>query len=431
MDIIAAQAKRFFDTLLKTERLPRADLDAYQAGLLSKLLGHARRTTPFYAERIPEDLAPGSEAWSRLPTLERTDLVQRRDELESRAIPPGFGTVRHAPTGGSTGTSQAILLTDLESMGRVVATYRMFHAHGLDPKLPLFMIRRPQHGSGRSDSLVFRKWAYPWLDESDLGDRIHVDLATPAREQLSIIDARAPAYVNTLPSNTLRIALEAGRDAARPKVPALVSVAELLPPETRRLAEVVFGSRVINVLSSAEGGIVAVECPQEGRFHLQSELVRVEVLDADGRSCRPGERGELTVTPLYNYAMPLIRYRSGDFAVAGGPCRCGRSTPTLERFVGRRQHIFTLRGLPSDVPPIDRVVISRALGHTFWQVVQTGPSSVVLRHEAPKPDTAGLDEAMTHLRGVFGDGVTMGSEWRDRIPLTSGLKFHHCINDTV
>ena len=61
-------------------------------------------------------------------------------------------------------------------------------------------------------------------------------------------------------------------------------------------------------------GIIALQCPSGGLYHLQSESVHVEILDEAGRPCAPGEIGRVIVSPLHNFAMPLLRYESGDYA---------------------------------------------------------------------------------------------------------------------
>lgn len=48
------------------------------------------------------------------------------------------------------------------------------------------------------------------------------------------------------------------------------------------------------------------------------------------------------VTPLHNYAMPLIRYEIGDQAEVGESCSCGRNLPVIRRIVGRHQDMATL-----------------------------------------------------------------------------------------
>ena len=49
--------------------------------------------------------------------------------------------------------------------------------------------------------------------------------------------------------------------------------------------------------------------------------------------------GRVVVTHLHNYAMPLIRYEIGDYAIAGGNCDCGINLPVLERVVGRTRNL--------------------------------------------------------------------------------------------
>ncbi|MBK6901205.1 MAG: hypothetical protein IPH09_18735 [bacterium] len=59
----------------------------------------------------------------------------------------------------------------------------------------------------------------------------------------------------------------------------------------------------------------------------------VEILDGND-PCEPGRMGELVITELNDYAMPLIRYRTGDYAmIAVKPCSCGRCTRRI------REHI--------------------------------------------------------------------------------------------
>jgi phenylacetate-CoA ligase len=83
-----------------------------------------------------------------------------------------------------------------------------------------------------------------------------------------------------------------------------------------------------------EVGPIAYQCEQ-GRLHVMSENLLVEVLTEKGELAGPGQTGEIVVTDLNNRAMPLIRYRLGDFAVVGRPCSCGRGFPVLENIRGR------------------------------------------------------------------------------------------------
>jgi phenylacetate-CoA ligase len=287
--------------------------------------------------------------------------------------------VKTISSGGSTGDPVLLSLTELENLARVTATYRMLDWFGLDQSLPMVMLRKRQvfardEGDPRPDL-----WGFPWRDSSILGDRVFIDVATPPSDQLAVLTRLAPALVNTFPSNILALCIEAERTGRHPPVPAIVSVAEQLTPDIRQAARSVLQTRLIDVLSSSEGGVIAVECPEGGQLHIQSELVIVEILHPSGRPCDPGEVGEITVTPLYNYAMPILRYRSGDFAEQGTLCRCGRTLPTIARFVGRREHLFRAADGSLALPELDRLRISRIVGNLEWQLVQTTASEVEFR----------------------------------------------------
>jgi phenylacetate-CoA ligase len=423
-------AKEYMETLLRTQHFAPADLDAYQAGILAHLLRHAKANVPFYRDRIfpAQDIKVASPAWLDVPTIDRGVVATQGVALRALRTPEGHGKIRLASSGGSTGSPIQVAVSELEALGRVVCTYRMFVDYSMQPSLPLFMIRRQPTGLRSPEGVVAGKWAFPWLPREQIGDRIHLDIGLPPPAQIDRLTERSPAYVNTLPSNLLRIGLEARRQPRPLAVPIVVSVAEYLPPEVRTLARETLGSRVINILPSSEAGVIAIECPEAGKLHIQSELTLAEIIDERGQPCEPGQTGELVVTPLYNYGMPLIRYRSGDFVVKGAPCACGRSLPTIERFVGRKEHLFVLPDGVRELPPIDRVFVSELVGHDAWQFVQTSAHTAELRSEP----SAKLHDAAEAIQRHASDAVRglLSVEVREvpAIPLTAGGKRHFTVN---
>ena len=423
-------SKAYLDTLLRTERLPAAELAAYQTDLLRRFLDHAAANVPFYRGRLPAGpIDVESEAWLAIPTIDRSTLAEHGTLLRAERLPDGHGQEERTSTGGSTGAPVVSALSGLESYGRVAITYRMFASHNLDPAMPMFQIRNRGYAANWTDALVFRKWAYPWLPEAELGDRIFVDFERPPAEQLARIDERTPAYLNTLPSNLLRLIVEARRTGKRPRIPAIFTVAEYLAPEVARMAQETFGGRVADILTSSEAGPIAIQCGESPLYHIQSERVLAEILDPDGRPVAPGEAGEVTVTPFYNYAMPLIRYRSGDFVVKGGACSCGRSLPTIARFAGRREHMFRDPDGSTRLPPIDRVWIYETLGHEAWQLVQTEPGVAVLRYEPSQNMPARRGAILDHLRAALGDGWAVELTEAANVPKATSGKRHFCVNE--
>ncbi len=418
--------------MLKTERAPQSEIDGYQGQLLTVLYQHAVGNVPFYQSYPALDvpIKTGSTGWNSLPFISRHDLAKHANAIRTRHMPASHGIVMPVQSGGSTGQPVRIALSALEFVARIVNTYRMFLAWGMDVTRPLFMIRKPQIGSERQDGPGFRKWGFPWLPEAELGARLHMDISTPAATQLAHIAREAPAYVNTLPSNILRLGLEGRKLDSPPRIPFLIAVAEHLPEEVKALAETTFGSRVINILSSSEGGVIAIECPVSGLLHVQSELVFAEIIRADGAPCEVGEVGELVVTPLYNYASPLIRYRSGDFVEKGPACPCGRTLPTIARVVGRREHMFRFPDGRRSLPAIDRVRVCEILGHEAWVFAQTAMSAAEL-HVAEGGYEGRERDLLSLLSSATGPSFSVNLKRVGSLPLTSGGKRHFCVNTTV
>ncbi|MGV8042044.1 MAG: hypothetical protein AB2L07_18940 [Thermoanaerobaculaceae bacterium] len=105
-----------------------------------------------------------------------------------------------------------------------------------------------------------------------------------------------------------------------------------------------------------ETGPVACSCPA-GELHVLPPDLHVEVVRPDGGPAAPGERGEVTVSGGRNPLLPLLRYRTGDFArMACEPCGCGDPAPRLLGLAGREPVLFRA----DDGTPVGAVDISRA-----------------------------------------------------------------------
>ncbi len=76
-----------------------------------------------------------------------------------------------------------------------------------------------------------------------------------------------------------------------------------------------------------------VECLARRGYHLCEADLLVEVVDPETGQVQPqGEAGEIVVTTLTRRAMPLIRYRTGDFSrLLPGACPCGSVLRRLDR----------------------------------------------------------------------------------------------------
>jgi phenylacetate-CoA ligase len=83
-------------------------------------------------------------------------------------------------------------------------------------------------------------------------------------------------------------------------------------------------------------GNIACNCDKSIGLHLIPDIHYLEIVDDEGREVKAGKSGNIIITLLTNYTMPLIRYKIGDRGALyekNGLCRHG--LPFLEKIEGR------------------------------------------------------------------------------------------------
>jgi len=109
-------------------------------------------------------------------------------------------------------------------------------------------------------------------------------------------------------------------------------------PEQKELIENKLGIRVYNWYGHSEKLVLGGYCKWNDLFHMEPTYGFFELIDENGKPINePGITGEIVGTTLHNKYMPLIRYRTGDYAeYAGNYCpQCGRHLPLLKKIYGR------------------------------------------------------------------------------------------------
>jgi hypothetical protein len=94
-------------------------------------------------------------------------------------------------------------------------------------------------------------------------------------------------------------------------------------------------------------------------MHLRENHIIPEIIDEAGNVLPDGQYGELVITTIGADAMPLIRYRTGDFTRILPPCQCGSVTKRIDR-VSRRNGIISIEELDSILFPIPALIDYRA-----------------------------------------------------------------------
>lgn len=404
---------------------------------LRLLVTHAAAQIPFHAKRLkaaginPAALTP--ETWSRLPTLTRQDLQTQGDALLARAVPKSHGALTAVTSGGSSGVPVRVRKTALDNL-----MWNAFHVreelwHRENPTATMARIRRVPPGVTPQQEAAIRSpaglevpdWGPPTNLLWQTGRVVLMDDRQPTADQVALLDRLRPGYLFTFPAN-LRLIMAHYREAARPapQLQAVWTMSETVDADTRAACRAIFGCRIVDSYTSAEAGYMALQCPeQETHFHVQAEAMLLEVLDEAGHPCPPGQEGRVVITPLHNFATPLLRYEIGDMAELGQPCPCGRGLPVLQRIVGRTFDFLHLpngqrRRVDSGFYGIAKIPAVRE-----FQVAQRAADHIELRLVLSRP--LGEDETTairTALARDFGPEFRVDIIPRENIPRTAAGK---------
>jgi phenylacetate-CoA ligase len=392
--------RHFGATLRATERLGQEEMRAYQAPLLDRLVRHAADTVPFYRERLAPLFVAGKvdlSRWSEIPLLGRAEAVAAGDDLKSRDVPPELGSSSTGYSSGSTGIPFEHLRDRLARVASQANTERSFRWWRVDTSRPLAAITHGAH-AGAPEGRTLTGWSSRHPDAPNY----MLSVKTGVGEQLDWLLRRRPTYLVTYPSNLRELAAQAQRQGAVLRLDTVMSIGAMVDAPLRELCRAVFGARILDTYGAEEAGHIAAACPDCGGYHVSAESVLVEVLDKDGNAAAPGETGDVVVTPLYGYAMPLIRYRIGDLAVAGVvDAGCDRRLPVLARILGRYRNVFRFADGSSSWPmiPLDR--LKAVLPVRQYQCVQISPAAVEFRY-VRDPGGPPLDlVALTGLARTF------------------------------
>lgn len=237
----------------------------------------------------------------------------------------------------TTGTTGHPLL--IPSHPVVAARYAAFHKRAL---------RRvgiePQHGKGQVGVVLLgfqeRCFTYvsvtPTMGESGLAKlNLHLNDWRDPLDRARYLDALAPEIVAGDPISFAEYLTLPLTQSPR----ALISVSMQLMPGLRAQLEHRFGCPVMDIYSLNEVGPVAVfDATLGGHLLLQPRLY-IEILGRDGAPVAPGMPGEITVSGGFNDCLPLLRYRTGDFASlassAEGPLLVGLSGRQPVRYLAQ------------------------------------------------------------------------------------------------
>ena len=400
-------------------------LREFQWKELRALLKHAYEFSPWYRARFvelgmtPDDVREPAD-FAGLPPISREDIVANREEMHATNY---RGRTYEHRTGGSTGKPLGFYINRNSYDWRVAVSRRGYDWAGCEEGRRHFYVwgaplrRQPlrERVKTRLNDAALRREIFSSYKFSEQGMAECVERINKFRPSTLI------GYTNALHVLAQHV-IEHGKAIA--PLGAVITAAEGVNAQQRAAIEKAFRAPIFVSYGSREFMLIAMECEQHAGLHISSDNLYVEVSAGD-RLAAVGDAGELLVTDLHNFGMPLIRYRIGDIGVQkAGFCPCGRGLPLLDRVEGRVLDMIRT--------PDGRVVPGEFFARLFrefdavkqFQIIQerldTVVIKVVLRTGCRADELPRLD---LETQKVLGASITVNVEFVPEIPLTASGKF--------
>ena len=356
----------------------RDEIQSYQLVHLKRLLEYASKHSEYYKKSFeyegvkPSDLQRLDDL-NKFPFLSKNDLATKKEILSTTN--KSIWTTQKT-TGGSTGQAVTIL-KNVDALARErAATWTAYEWANIS-------IGDPQARFWGSPLHQSQQFKYKIIDLISNRMRLSAFEVNNSRleEYYQKLLQFKPVYLYGYVSIIEAFAkfMQERNYKLPSSVKSIITTSEVLTDNIRQTIEAAFHLKVFNEYGCGEVGSIAHEC-EHGSMHVLDENIIVEVETGINHS----DEGEIIVTDLHNYVMPIIRYRLGDYAsITNKTCLCGRTLKVLGNIHGRAYDcIFTKEGKmyhPEIVMYIFEDIKNRMGGVSQFQVIQESTDNVLVK----------------------------------------------------
>lgn len=390
---------------------------------VARLIEHVHANVPYYRDLMderglrPADLTRAADL-EKLPLLSKDQIMEHHDRLIARNVPRRLWA--HHNTGGSTGRTLSFWIQKRYTMERELAFMhdqwarvgyrlgdRVARIRGDAPPVP----GQLAHRIGSQNVLA-----------------ISTFFLTPDRagELLRELEAFRPRFLHVYPSTIVYLTQLFEERGLRPRLPELRAVlcgSENLYDGQRRIIRDFWGCRAYAWYGLGEGCLLGGGCENSDAYHFFTEY---GVLELVPDPAVPGE-DELVGTTLGNPVMPLLRYRTQDYArrEADRCDACGRPYDLVPRIEGRLQEYIVAED--GRILPITSLIWGQhyeCFGRIRkFQIVQEEPGRIRMRVvRRPSFTEADGRELRERTERATGGAIRVSVEYADDIEATRAGK---------
>jgi len=428
---------RNFRYLRSIEHLSPKQLQRLQEEKLRKLLLHAFGNVPYYRDILSDvgvikNKQICLENFEKIPFLTKAQLAREADRLRSNDYEQRNYYVNH--TGGSTGQPVTFIQDREYKCWSMAHQYYSQWICGLEPGEATIKIWGSERDVFRSSEKLSSRLQRGLFNTTVLNGFLMSEQRMA--DYVTIWNRIRPKVITAYTSCILEFARYVKLSKRKVFKPlAIICCAETLTEDIRSYIEQVFSCPAINFYGARDAGTIACECENKKGLHVFELENKVEIVDRRGRMCETGQIGDIAVTTLNNFSMPLIRYKIGDTAVGATSetCTCGRGWPLIEKLTGRSMDIFRTKqgtAVPAEffIHAIG-VVYNRDFIKQF-QVVQKDYDHILVKLVLTDPEqmSASKGPLTKTIQKVMGSECRVDFELLDDIPPTPSGKYRYTIS---
>jgi len=370
---------------------------------IDSLYRHAESTVPFY-QKIGKSLGitniVNSECFEQLPLVTKADIQRNPQDFLSEMYTryPLNKDISIHRTSGSTGQYLKIYWSQAENIRSLSE---------------LWLLRK-----NRYDIIPSNKYAYFYTNDYIANTRVEPKemLIAPNKRSIGFWKGNlnknkivriyehlldfSPDWIMLQPSVAVLIA-DSIRENNFTEIPGLRYIeltGEYLSLSVQDYLKEIFRCAVSNQYGCNEANSIALTC-LKNQFHCLESNVYIEIIQ-NGKNVGYNTLGDIYITVLTNYAMPFIRYQTGDRGILREiNCDCGSRAAMLELVAGRvSDFVLTRYGekIPSYIFLYPIEYINEKIGNIIqqFQIVQYDVDKFLVRLSI-KPSYNGWKETVS------------------------------------
>lgn len=374
---------------------------------IANLLKHAKETTEYYKKYDTMKI-------TEFPVVNKRIIVENFDKIKSNRYEEK--KLHTMTTSGSTGTPFTVI-QDKEKRRRVIAEVLFFgklcgYTFGERQMFLRVWVKSIKKSK-------FKRFLQNMITEdiSNLNDTRMQEIKEILEKDKKIKNVLS--YASTLEklSNYLIMKEEEGYH-----LNSIISGSEVLQEKVRDNLKNIFKCNVVSRYANEENGILGQDCIEDNHeIHLNVADYYFEFLKLDEDiPAEDGELARIVVTDLWNYALPMIRYDTGDLAIVG-EANCSLKHKVIKEIFGRKVDLI----YDENEEPVSPHLITNHMWNVKhikqFKFIQTGKSqyTILLNIENGVCDEEFLK---SRFKSLLGERSNITIKYTDEIPVLSSGK---------